>query len=194
MPGSPTMRDAARRLPGDAGLWLFIAADTAAFGVFFLIFTAGRAEQPALYRESAQLLNAELGLLNTLLLLTSGWLMALAVKAARERDRPLLVRRLKQAILVASGFAASKAWEYTAKMEAGITLLTNEFFAYYYIFTGIHFLHYLVGVAVLLLTLSKARQQPLDAGLQSWTESAASYWHMVDLLWILLFPVVYLQR
>lgn len=184
----------ARKLPGDSGVWLFITADTFAFGLFFLLFTIGRAEQPALYRESALALVPGIGVLNTMILLTSGWLMVLAVDAARHGDRRLLVQRLLLTMLVASGFAATKVYEYTTKVQAGITLLTNDFYMYYYVFTGIHFLHFLIGLAVLAVCLSKARRDTLDGHYLIWIESSASYWHMVDLLWIMLFPLLYLLR
>jgi nitric oxide reductase NorE protein len=183
-----------RHLPGDPGVWVFITADTFAFGLFFVIFTLGRAAQPELYRDSAHALTAGIGVLNTMILLTSGWLMVLAVEAARHGDRQRLVQRLQWTLLVASGFAVTKIYEYTSKVQAGITLLSNDFFMYYYVFTGIHFLHYLIGLAVLAVCLSKARKEPLDSGFLVWIESSASYWHMVDLLWIVLFPMLYLLR
>lgn len=184
----------ARRLPGDGGVWVFIMADTLTFGLFFLIFTFGRAAQPALYSESAQRLTVGIGVLNTMILLSSGWLMALAVQAARAGDRALQTRRLTLTMLVAAGFAVTKVFEYTTKVQAGITLLTNEFFMYYFVFTGIHFLHYLIGLVVLAVCLFKARREPLDDAHLVWIESSACYWHMVDLLWIHLFPLLYLQR
>lgn len=187
-------RPAERRLAGDAGVWCFIAADTAAFALFFAVFTCGRMAQPDLYRTSAHALSVPLGVLNTLILLTSGWLMALAVEAARAGARERVVRFITLALLVGSGFAITKVFEYTTKIQAGITLLSNEFFMYYFAFTGVHFLHFLIGIGVLWTLLSKARRDPIDAHFRVWIESGASYWHMVDLLWILLFPLLYLQR
>jgi nitric oxide reductase NorE protein len=181
-------------LAGDAGVWVFISADVFAFGLFFVLFTWGRVAHTELYESSRQLLNSQMGLLNTLILLTSSWLMMLAVEAARQGDRLRTVRYLGLTMAVGSAFAVTKVMEYRDKVQSGITMLTNEFFMYYFIFTGIHFLHFVVGMIALAVCLSKARTQALDDSYRVWIESTGCYWHMVDLLWILLFPLLYLQR
>jgi nitric oxide reductase NorE protein len=186
-------RSAHRRLAGEPGVWVFIGADMAAFGLFFLIFTYGRAAHPALYEQSRQALNPTIGLLSTLFLITSGWLVALAVGAARSGDRGPARILLVLAMLVGSGFAVNKIIEYSAKISSGITMLTNEFFTYYFIFTGIHFIHFLIGMVALAACVSKARSEPSQARFLTWIESVVCYWHMVDLLWIVLFPMLYLQ-
>jgi nitric oxide reductase NorE protein len=182
------------RLPGDSGVWAFIIADMGAFAVFFLIFTLGRMAAPALYESSRQHLNVNLGALNTLILLTSSLFMARAVEAARAGVRGAVIRNLLLTILIGSGFAVTKIIEYAAKTGAGIGLTTNEFFTYYFVFTGIHFLHFLIGIGVLVIMLVKAQRDALDAKFRTWIESVGCYWHMVDLLWIMLFPMIYLLR
>jgi nitric oxide reductase NorE protein len=182
------------RLPGDSGVWIFIIADMGAFALFFLLFTVGRVGNPALYEESRQHLNATLGLLNTLILLTSSLFMVRAVEAARREDRGGVSRSLALTILIGLGFAVSKFVEYAAKAEAGISLTTNEFFTYYFVFTGIHFLHFVIGIGALAMMLSKSGRGVLDARFVTWIESVGCYWHMVDLLWIMLFPMLYLLR
>jgi nitric oxide reductase NorE protein len=169
-------------LPGDSGVWIFIIADMGAFALFFLLFTVGRVGDPALYEESRQHLNATLGLLNTLILLTSSLFMVRAVEAARREDRGGVSRNLALTMLIGSGFAVCKFIEYAAKTEAGITL------------TGIHFLHFIVGIGALLMMFAKSRREALDARFVTWIESVGCYWHMVDLLWIMLFPMLYLLR
>jgi nitric oxide reductase NorE protein len=182
------------KLAGDPGVWVFIFADMVAFGLFFTLFTIGRAENRALYETSRQALDPHLGLANTLILLTSGWLMVLAVQAAKAGERSRVSRFLVLAMLVGSCFAGTKLFEYTEKFKAGISMLTNEFFMYYFIFTGIHFLHFVLGMAALAVCLSKARGQAIDQRYVVFIESCASYWHMVDLLWIVLFPLLYLLQ
>ncbi len=182
------------RLPGDSGVWIFIFADMVAFGLFFTLFTFGRVGNLALYETSRQVLDPALGLANTLILLTSGWLMVLAVQAAQKGERTRVARYLLLAMLVGACFAGTKLYEYAEKFKAGITMLSNEFFMYYFIFTGIHFLHFLVGMAALAVCLVKSRSQPIDRKYVVFIESCASYWHMVDLLWIVLFPLLYLQQ
>jgi nitric oxide reductase NorE protein len=182
------------RLPGDSGVWVFIIADMGAFALFFLIFTIGRVSAPALFEQSRQHLDINLGLLNTLILLTSSLFMVRAVEAARTGVRAAVIRNLALTMLIGSGFAVTKIIEYAAKAHAGIGLTTNEFFTYYFVFTGIHFLHFLIGIGALTMMLVKARRDGLDAKFQTWIESVGCYWHMVDLLWIMLFPMIYLQR
>jgi len=189
--GRPPSRDS---IPGDAGVWVFITADICAFALFFLLFTVGRVAQPALYEASRRALDPNLGLLNTLILLTSSWFMVRAVQAARRGERAAISVNLVLAIVVGAGFAATKAFEYGEKFSHGISMLTNEFFTYYFVFTGIHFLHFLIGIAALSVCLIKARAGALDAKFVTWIEATGCYWHMVDLLWIVLFPLLYLLR
>jgi nitric oxide reductase NorE protein len=179
-------------LPGDSGVWTFIIADMAAFAMFFFVFMSGRAAAPEMFESSRQQLNTMLGLLNTLILLTSSLFMVQAVEAARKADRQAVRRNLLLTLLIGSGFAVTKIIEYSAKGSAGISLLTNEFFTYYFVFTGIHFLHFLIGIGAILVMLSKAKHDALDARFLTWIESTGCYWHMVDLLWIMLFPMIYL--
>lgn len=183
-----------QRLPGDSGVWAFIIADMGAFAMFFLVFTAGRMAAPELYEQSRQHLDVNLGLLNTLILLTSSLFMVCAVDAARGGDRAATVRNLLLTIVIGLGFAATKVIEYKAKGASGIGLTTNEFYTYYFAFTGIHFLHFLIGIGALMMMLFKAQKDALDATFQVWIESVGCYWHMVDLLWIMLFPMLYLLR
>ena len=192
-PSASAFRGSTRRLAGDAGVWVFIGADMAAFGLFFLIFTVGRVTHPALYEHSRQALNPTIGLLSTLFLLTSSWLVVLAVSAARHDDRGPARILLVLAMLAGSGFAVNKVIEYTTKLNSGITMLSNEFFTYYFIFTGIHFVHFIIGMVALGLCVSKARHERSNARFLTWIESVGCYWHMVDLLWIVLFPMLYMQ-
>jgi nitric oxide reductase NorE protein len=182
------------RLPGDSGVWTFIIADMGAFAMFFLVFTAGRMASPALFEASRQHLDVTLGLLNTLILLTSSLFMVRAVEASRAGNRAATLRNLFLTILIGLGFAVTKIIEYKAKGAAGIGLTTNEFYTYYFAFTGIHFLHFIIGIGALLMMVVKARQDALDAKFVTWIESVGCYWHMVDLLWIMLFPMLYLLR
>jgi nitric oxide reductase NorE protein len=135
-----------------------------------------------------------MGALNTLILLTSSFFMVRSVKAARALNRRAVQWNLALTILIGLGFAVTKLLEYSAKIDAGIGLTTNEFFTYYFAFTGIHFLHFAIGIAALSMMLLKSFQDALDAKFIVWIESVGCYWHMVDLLWIMLFPMIYLMR
>jgi nitric oxide reductase NorE protein len=179
------------RIPGDDGVWFFIVADMCMFAVFFLLFMVGQVQNPAMYREARSHLIPEIGLANTLILITSGWLMARAVNAARADNWDSARKQIILALVVGSAFAGTKAYEYYTKISSGITIQTNEFFTYYFAFTGIHFLHFVIGVGVLLVCLGKIGQ-PSNPHRLKWIESAGNYWHMVDLLWMILFPMFYL--
>jgi nitric oxide reductase NorE protein len=180
-----------RRAPS---ILTFIIADMVIFGVFFGLFTAGRLQNPELFERSAALLDPRLGLLNTVILVTSGWQVVLAVHAAGDADRRAVRRHLALAVLLGAGFAVTKLCEYHDKVSHGITMLSNDFFMFYFVLTGAHFLHYLVGMGVLVFLWSRAGMEAVDGPLKGWIESGGLYWHMVDLLWIVLFPMLYLQR
>lgn len=181
--------------PGDSGVWFFIMADMSGFAVFFLVFMLGRAADPATYEASRTALDLRFGLANTLILLTSGAFMAQATRAAQRHN--WVKSHLYLILTLASGlpFALSKILEWNSKVEHGIGLTTNEFFTYYFVFTGVHFLHFIVGVAVLIvLMVNTARTDKAPAVRQRWVEAGGAYWHMVDLLWIVLFAMLYLMR
>ena len=174
-------------------IWSFIVADCAGFGIFFLVFMTERAGQPGLFASAARVLDVRLGLVNTLVLITSSWLVALATAAGRRGDARAVRRLLVAAIGVASIFGTIKISEYAIKVGDGITPLTNDFFMFYYVLTGVHFLHYAVGMAVLVAVAAMAfRAERIEGRTWHWLESGAIYWHVVDLLWIFLFPMLYL--
>lgn len=191
---SVSRTEAPTGLPGDSGLWVFILADMAMFALFFLVFSWARIGNVALFEASRRHLDQSLGLANTLILLTSSMFMVHAVDAARRADRRRTIRYLGLSIAVGSGFAILKIVEYSEKIRTGITMLTNDFYMYYFVFTGIHFVHFLMGIVALTVMLVKARHDDLDRRYRIWIESVGCYWHMVDLLWIMLFPLLYLQR
>jgi nitric oxide reductase NorE protein len=192
--GLTASNDTQRAIPGDSGVWVFVTADICAFAVFFLLFTVGRMGHPALYERSREALDPNLGLLNTVILLTSSWFMVRAVEASRAGKRERVSLNLALAMLIGAGFALTKVFEYGEKFSAGLTMLTNEFFTYYFVFTGIHFLHFLVGMGALAVCLVKSRKSAIDERFVTWIEATGSYWHMVDLLWVVLFPMLYLLR
>lgn len=178
--------------PGDSGVWFFIMADMGMFALFFLIFMAGKVAAPELYAQSQALLDTRFGLANTLILMVSGAFMARAVQTARAADIARTRHYLVLTLAAGSLFGVSKAMEYGAKFQSGIAITTNEFFGYYFAFTGIHLLHWLVGFGAIFVTLSRLKQRPLDEPQIIWIESVGIYWHMVDLLWVVLFAMIYL--
>ncbi|MEY2942258.1 MAG: hypothetical protein RLY97_272 [Pseudomonadota bacterium] len=190
--------DRQTEIPGDSGVWVFIFADMCAFAVFFALFSFGRLSQPALYEASRQQLDLRMGLANTLILLTSGAFMAHAARQARAGNARATLHSLLLTLAVGSLFGVTKALEWGAKLHHGIGLTSNEFFTYYFVFTGIHFLHFVIGLGVLLVLIARVqggvRGGAIDAGTTRWIEAGGAYWHMVDLLWIVLFAMLYLLR
>jgi len=186
--------DAPRRLPGEQGVWVFIAADMAMFGLLFTSFMLERGKNLALFEQSRLALNADYGGVNTLILLTSSWFVALAVQAAKADRVRLVPRFLLPAMLCGAAFGMLKIVEYREKLGAGISMLSNDFFMFYFVLTGIHFLHVIAGTVVLGVLWNKARSTGYGRVNAIGLETGASYWHMVDLLWIVIFPLLYLMR
>jgi nitric oxide reductase NorE protein len=178
-------------VPGEEGVWVFIFGDLLVFAAFFITYAVERRGKLELFTSSQALLDRQLGLLNTLLLLTSSWCVAQAVSAVRREDpraRPLI----GGAILLGLGFVAVKFFEYGAKISAGITLNTNSFFIYYYMFTAIHLIHVLIGLGVLTLIFSRFDRSGHYRADVALIEGGGAFWHLVDLLWIVLFALLYL--
>ncbi len=184
----------ARRIPGEVGVWLFVFGDMLIFAVLFGIFLYYRGLEPAVFAESQATLNQFYGALNVFVLLTSSWFVASAVEGLRRGDVRLARRLLLGALACGALFALIKILEYGEKMSAGLGVEANNFFLYYYMLTGIHFLHVIIGMFVLAYLIFRTRAfNPSAPGVQHF-ESGGIYWHMVDLLWMVLFPLIYLVR
>jgi len=183
-----------RRVPGEAGIWIMIFGDMMVFSIMFAVFLFYRRADPALFESSRAHLNQTLGLINTFLLLTSSWFVAMAVQAARAHRARAAVIMFRLALACGVGFSLVKIAEYTQKVRAGIVINSNDFYMYYYMFTGIHFLHVLIGMGVLAFMAHYVADGKFSAIKVGHIESGASFWHMVDLLWIALFALLYLLR
>jgi nitric oxide reductase NorE protein len=192
--GEPEPPSSMRRLPGEAGIWVFVAGDLAVFSLFFILLLVQRSRETALFVESQRSLNQAIGAFNTFLMLTSSLLVALAVKAARGGpDSKLRTRSLIAAAAIPGvGFVLVKAYEWSERFAAGQSLSTNDFFMYYFMYTGIHLVHVLIGLLVLGVLYGLAGRQSLDRPAVLLIESGGIFWHLVDLLWIILFALFYL--
>lgn len=180
-------------IPGELGIWTFITGDLALFSFFFVLFLQYRSRQLALFTESQSHLNQTLGLVNTLLMLSSSWLVASAVQAARREQPEFAARCFASAFGCGAGFVVVKYFEYSAKIRAGFTPTSNDFFMYYYVYTGIHLIHVTIGMGVLAILVAYTRSTRRGASISiQHLESGATFWHLVDLLWIVLFALLYL--
>jgi nitric oxide reductase NorE protein len=183
----------AYHVPGEVGIWIFVLWDMIfEFSTIFGYFLYNRAADPSTFALGRATLNSNLGLLNTLLLLTSSMFVALGVQALRENDRSGAVRMLALGRALGYAFVAVKIFEYGTKFYAGLTPTTNTFYMYYYVATGLHLLHVLIGLAMLTYVMNGARLQRPRRGEMRSAEVGATFWHMVDLIWVILFPLLYL--
>lgn len=182
------------KLPGDPGIWMIVTLDSFVFCVYFFIFTVERMNNLALFEQGQLQLNTVLGFANTLVLLTSSLFVVKAVKAARERIPDKVKVNLLLAILCGVAFGVLKVVGYTLDIQDGHSLTTNLFFGYYFAITGIHFVHVLIGLVALIVCFNKARRNPMDDKYLVWIESGATFWHFVDMLWVIIFPMFYLLR
>jgi len=183
-----------RRLPGVDGIWVFIGADLVIFAILFLSFMQDRLKNPAVFEASRQTLNMHLGGLDTLILLTSSWSVALAVQAMKRDQIDREPRLLLGGAVTGLMFMASKSVEYFQKFAHGITPGTNPFFMWYFTLTGIHLAHVVTGTSLLTYLWVRSRRGTYDHLHRAVPESVASFWHLVDLLWVVLFPLLYLMK
>lgn len=185
------------RVRGDLAVWVFILAELLAFGVFFLAYAFARASHPAEFDAAQAALDRHSGALNTLLLVSSSALVAHAVGLVR-RGGALASRRAGRALLGALacglGFVVVKGCEYAVHFAAGMSLSTSTFSMFYLGLTGFHFFHVLLGLAVLVVLWRQTARGAYSPAQANGLESGAAYWHMVDLVWLVLFPLVYVMR
>lgn len=183
----------ARRLPGEEGVWVFVLGDMAVFALFFGAIVYTRGQDPAVFAEAQSHLSRTLGALNTLLLVTSSLLVALGVRSADGRRAGHAPALFGGALACAVGFAAVKVTEYAHLISAGHVPADDDPTMYYFIFTGVHLLHVAIGIAVLAWVIRLARRPARTARDGALLECGTSFWHMVDLLWVVLFPLLYLM-
>ena len=172
------------QLPGELMMWVLILSELAVFGAGLLAFLAVRLTDPAGFAEAQTHLHRTGAAANTLVLVTSGWLAALATRAAETGDIRRLRLLLAPAILLGAVFLVLKGSEYADLFAQGIGTETHAFYTFSFLLTGFHAAHVLAGMILLTLVGWLGTPKAVETG--------AAFWHMVDLVWVLLFPVVYL--
>jgi nitric oxide reductase NorE protein len=175
--------------PGEPGLWLFLFADMVLFACLFGVVIYIRDDQPEVFAPSQAALSQTLGLINTLLLLTGSLFVALGVNATRSAVGRA-DRMFAGGIACGAAFLGVKVIEWGRSIADGHTASTNDFYSAYYMLTGIHLAHVTIGLGVLIACYRNVRSANLRPNL---VEGGACYWHLVDLLWVVLFPLVYLM-
>ncbi len=190
----PPQAVAAPRLEGDLAVWLIILAELLAFAIFFLSYAFARTMDVALFNASQQTLDLTFGGINTALLITGSWCVVRAIQAVKQDASGSGARWLALALLCGSGFVLIKLLEYSAKFDAGLDLSSNTFYMFYFLLTGFHFFHVLAAMVFLAILLVKTLQGRYGSHDHHALETGGAFWHMVDLLWIVLFPLIYVMR
>ena len=192
------------------GMWLFLATEILLFSGMFVSYAVFRVLYPETYEACASALNTMQGAFNTLVLLGSSLTVALAINCIQRDDQKGLKRNLLLTLLGATIFLVVKYFEYTHKFHGGIfpglafhpygpefehlatVPYARQFFSLYYVSTGIHAIHIIAGMIVLFWVYLKARKGTFSSSYYTHVELGGLYWHLVDVIWIFLFPLLYL--
>lgn len=183
-----------RRVPGEEGIWVFVLGDMTVFALFFGTFMYSRGKNRAAFAQGHAELHLALGTVNTVLLLSSSLLVALAVHHVLDKRNTKAPRLFAGALCCGIGFVVVKGIEWTALFRAGKGVGSGEFFSYYFVFTGIHLVHVLIGLVIVSRLMALVRRPALEAKQIQLCETGGIFWHMVDLLWVVLFALFYLVR
>jgi nitric oxide reductase NorE protein len=179
-----------RRTPGEPGLWVFILGDMSMFGAFFVVLLWHRRAAPAQFEVSAQELMRPIGLINTAVLLLSSYLVVSALWAQRRGGMRRATLSLVGALGCGLVFGVLKVVEYLHILGNGRAApATDMFYTFYFVLTGVHLLHVLIGVVLLAAWMGVLRK---GRAVTRFVEGSAVYWHMVDLLWVVIFTLLYL--
>jgi cytochrome c oxidase subunit 3 len=184
------------------GMWLFLFTELLFFGGMFLLYSVFRSQYPAEFHSAAQEENLLLGSVNTTILLTSSFTIAVAIAAIRKGNKILSLYLQTATIMFGICFLIIKYFEWSAKISKGIypdspALLSRGkgdilFFSLYYVMTGIHGIHVLIGVIAIAIMFVYTRRGVIDRDNFAKLENTGLYWHFVDIVWIYLFPLFYL--
>ena len=184
------------------GMWIFIFTELLLFGGLFLVYAIFRAKYSAEFHTAAFELNAFMGAMNTVILLISSATVAMSITAVQKKDKKLALILLGTTIVMGFMFLVNKYFEWSHKFHLGIypgsDLFTKMeqgegiFFALYYFMTGLHVFHIIVGMIILTVVFFRVKSEHVNHEKFVFLENGGLYWHLVDLIWIFLFPLLYL--
>ncbi len=190
------------RNSGVMGMWIFLFTELFLFGGLFLAYAVFRAKYPEGFHQAGLELNTTIGALNTVILLISSATVAMSISALQMKKKQLSLGLLTVTLLLAGAFMVNKYFEWTHKFHYGIwpgsEVVENMergelvFFGLYYMMTGLHALHIIIGGILILVTMKKIQEDKVRFDHTMLLENAGLYWHLVDLIWIFLFPLLYL--
>ena len=174
------------------GIWAFLATEVLLFGGLFTAYTVFRIGNPQMFHTEHLHLNRLFGAVNTVVLICSSMTVALGIAAIRQGKQRMLKVCLLLTLLLAATFLGVKYAEYSEHFTNGQFPRTNNFFSLYYMMTGLHAIHVLAGMIALTTMLVMASREKFSAVYHTPVEITGLYWHFVDLVWIYLFPLLYL--
>ena len=181
-----------RNIPGEPGSWVILAGDLTIFGVFFATFLVERTRSPEVFSAGRHTLHPGVGLANTLILLLSSLCVVIGMHALRASAFGPARAAFTVAIGCALAFVGFKLYEYFSLLGAEHGLGSGRFYLYYFALTGLHLFHVFVGTVVLLLLRRQTRRSDIGPTRLAVIESGGNFWHLVDILWLFLFPLLYL--
>lgn len=172
-------------------MWVMVLGDLVIFGGYFIVFMIYRSMNHTAFLAAQQHLHITIGVANTVILLTSSWFVARAVLCVRAGATDSAVRLLWGGGVSGAAFMVLKGYEWYREIIAGQTN-SDMFYSFYYVITGVHLIHVLIGLVVLGVLVRELRA---PGRRRAWVvESGAVYWHMVDLLWVMIFALLYVMR
>ncbi len=177
--------------PGGILIWILIFLELITFSAALIALAVYSRENPEAYHNSRLLLNSTYGAINTLFLLTSGFFMATSMHQLKMGNYAKTTFYLKLSLLGGMFFLGLKAIEYSDKIAQGLTIGYDTFFTFYWLLTLFHVIHVLVGIIILVSMYFSIKKKKEKTSIED-AEAGAAFWHMCDLIWLLLFPVLYL--
>jgi len=187
--------------PGDFAIWIIVYVEMLTFGLLFLGYAYSRRVNLQIFNDSQLLLNQTIGFINTLILITSSYLIVRGVETIKTMElnqsyeaSMRASKWLLAAMLLGILFLVLKLSEFSHLFAQGVTLSTNTFFMFYLLLTMFHFMHVTLGVVILYNLYRKTKNQGYSPTDCRGLETGTIYWHLVDLLWIVLFPLIYIMR
>lgn len=193
-----------QREAGTLGMWAFLITEILFFGGLFLAYMVLRSRFPEVFAEASQELSVVLGGVNTIVLLASSLTVALAVHAAQEGKKKAIMGYLWFTLVCGFAFLVIKGFEYHHKIEhhlvpgkdfsfpGAVGDQAQLYFSLYFIMTGIHALHMIIGIGLLIWLMSRVQRNHFNTEYYGPIEIFGLYWHFVDIVWIFLYPLLYL--
>ncbi|SFV54318.1 Nitric oxide reductase activation protein NorE [hydrothermal vent metagenome] len=188
--------------PGDFAIWLVIYVELVTFGLMFIGYSVVRHSNVELFNKSQLLLNQTSGFIDTLILITGSYFIVKAVNLVKNAKGEEIIKEANQkaskwiaaSVLFGCMFLVNKLLEFSDIFSQGISLDTNKFFMFYLLLTMFHFMHVTLGTIILFNIFRRTKVAAYSAENTRGIETGAVYWHLVDVLWIVLFPLIYIIR